>query len=99
MPYSYLLIILSIGLVFGKRGVHAAKVTFFSDIQLCLPEKVSISAIDLTFLSSFSYVSLHFQHVKEHQHNTYVTWIVAQRYGGFGRKTNDMDCLSLVQVW
>jgi hypothetical protein len=68
----------------------AAKVTFFSDIQLCLPEKVSISAIDLTFLSSFSYVSLHFQHVKEHLHNTYVTWIVAQRYGGFGRKTNDL---------
>ena len=36
---------------------------------------ILLSAIDLTFLSSFSYVSLHFQHVKEHLHNTYVTWI------------------------
>jgi len=67
-------------LVNGKRGRGLTmQKEDHGDRFFDLLENVSISAIDLTFLSSFSYVSLHFQHVKEHLHNTHVSWIAAQR--------------------
>jgi len=54
-------------LFFEKRGVLAAKVRFFSDIEANLPEKESIPVTDIKLMLSFAILNSHY----------YVIWAYA----------------------